>query len=52
MIHRNEQWDLGQSFVKPILCLHHKMQDKSKRILVFWKNGFRGFGLDIRWKTT
>lgn len=51
-LHRREQWDLSlNGQVKPILVLHVKKENGSKRIFVLWKNGFRGFGIHITWTT-
>ena len=58
-IHRRAQWDLWQPAhrggdseredVKPWIACHVKRGNVTKRIFVLWRNGFRGFGADVRW---
>ena len=52
--HRRKQWDIGQgreNDIVPIVACHVYSGNTSRRIFVLWRNGFRGFGIEIRWTT-
>jgi len=59
-MHRRKQWDLwrptrlgqpeGQD-VTPFLACHVQRGNVTRRLFVLWRNGFRGFGWDVRWCT-
>lgn len=49
-IHRREQIDLNDAgSVKPLIACHVTRAYVTRRLFVVWRNGFRGFGVWIRW---
>jgi hypothetical protein len=50
-IHRRDQCDLSETrcAVKPLIACHVQRGYVIHRLFVLWRNGFRGFGLDVRW---
>jgi hypothetical protein len=50
-IHRREQWDLTDNnvTVKPWIACHVQRGHVTRRLFVIWRNGFRGFGVWVRW---